>query len=577
MKKLLCYLKEYKKESVLGPLFKLLEATLELFVPLVVAAIIDTGIGNQDRGYVVKMCLVLVLLGLIGLAFSVTAQYFAAKAAVGFVTTIRHVLFGHIQKLSYAELDTQGTSTLITRMTSDMNQVQNGVNLTLRLLLRSPFVVIGAMVMAFTIDVKAALVFVVGIPALAVVVFGVMLACIPLYRKVQNRLDKVLGLTRENLTGVRVLRAFCKEEEQEAEFQKQNQTLTDTQKFVGRISALLNPLTYVIINVAIIALIWIGAIRVDMGIITQGAVVALYNYMSQILTELIKLANLIINITKSVACGNRIQSVLEVEPSVKDGAATVSGDGEAGKSAYSVVFEHAGIRYPDAAQEAVSDITLNVRPGETIGIIGGTGSGKSSMVNLIPRFYDCSSGAVYVDGRNVCTYGLTELRDKSGVVPQKSVLFAGTIRSNMQWGKPDATDEEIFAALEIAQAKDVVSKKEKGLDTEVEQGGKNFSGGQRQRLTIARALVKQPEILILDDSSSALDFATDAALRMAIGSMKHKPTLFIVSQRTSAIQYADKIVVLDDGSVVGIGTHEELMNTCEVYREIYDSQYKRTK
>lgn len=577
MKKLLCYLKEYKKESVLGPLFKLLEATLELFVPLVVAAIIDTGIGNQDRGYVVKMCLVLVLLGLIGLAFSVTAQYFAAKAAVGFVTTIRHVLFGHIQKLSYAELDIQGTSTLITRMTSDMNQVQNGVNLTLRLLLRSPFVVIGAMVMAFTIDVKAALVFVVGIPALAVVVFGVMLACIPLYRKVQNRLDKVLGLTRENLTGVRVLRAFCKEEEQEAEFQKQNQALTDTQKFVGRISALLNPLTYVIINVAIIALIWIGAIRVDMGIITQGAVVALYNYMSQILTELIKLANLIINITKSVACGNRIQSVLEVEPSVKDGAATVSGDGEAGKSAYSVVFEHAGIRYPDAAQEAVSDITLNVRPGETIGIIGGTGSGKSSMVNLIPRFYDCSSGAVYVDGRNVCTYGLTELRDKIGVVPQKSVLFAGTIRSNMQWGKPDATDEEIFAALEIAQAKDVVSKKEKGLDTEVEQGGKNFSGGQRQRLTIARALVKQPEILILDDSSSALDFATDAALRMAVGSMKHKPTLFIVSQRTSAIQYADKIVVLDDGSVVGIGTHEELMNTCEVYREIYDSQYKRTK
>ena len=577
MKKLLCYLKEYKKESVLGPLFKLLEATLELFVPQVVAAIIDTGIGNQDRGYVVKMCLVLVLLGLIGLAFSVTAQYFAAKAAVGFVTTIRHVLFGHIQKLSYAELDTQGTSTLITRMTSDMNQVQNGVNLTLRLLLRSPFVVIGAMVMAFTIDVKAALVFVVGIPALAVVVFGVMLACIPLYRKVQNRLDKVLGLTRENLTGVRVLRAFCKEEEQEAEFQKQNQTLTDTQKFVGRISALLNPLTYVIINVAIIALIWIGAIRVDMGIITQGAVVALYNYMSQILTELIKLANLIINITKSVACGNRIQSVLEVEPSVKDGAATVSGDGEAGKSAYSVVFEHAGIRYPDAAQEAVSDITLNVRPGETIGIIGGTGSGKSSLVNLIPRFYDCSSGAVYVDGRNVCTYGLTELRDKIGVVPQKSVLFAGTIRSNMQWGKPDATDEEIFAALEIAQAKDVVSKKEKGLDTEVEQGGKNFSGGQRQRLTIARALVKQPEILILDDSSSALDFATDAALRMAIGSMKHRPTLFIVSQRTSAIQYADKIVVLDDGSVVGIGTHEELMNTCEVYREIYDSQYKRTK
>lgn len=597
MKKLLRYLKDYKKESVLGPLFKLLEATLELFVPLVVAAIIDTGIGNHDRGYVVKMCLVLVLLGLIGLAFSITAQYFAAKAAVGFVTKIRHVLFAHIQKLSYAELDTQGTSTLITRMTSDMNQVQNGVNLTLRLLLRSPFVVIGAMVMAFTIDVKAALVFAVGIPALAVVVFGVMLACIPLYRKVQNRLDKVLGLTRENLTGVRVLRAFCKEEEQEEKFRKQNQVLTDTQKFVGRISALLNPLTYIIINVAIIALIWVGAIRVDMGIITQGAVVALYNYMSQILTELIKLANLIINITKSVACGNRIQSVLELEPSIKDGAAYSEEKTEVSKgkadgmkmtekchddglcagntSEYSVVFEHAGIRYPEAAQEAVSDISLKVRPGETVGIIGGTGSGKSSLVNLIPRFYDCSSGAVYVDGKNVCDYGLTELRDKIGVVPQKAVLFAGTIRSNMQWGKPDATEQEMFEALEIAQAKDVVMKKEHGLDTEVEQGGKNFSGGQRQRLTIARALVKKPEILILDDSSSALDFATDAALRMAIGAMKQKPTLFIVSQRTSSIQYADKIVVLDDGAVVGIGTHAELMDSCEVYQEIYNSQYKK--
>ena len=614
MKKLLCYLKDYKKESVLGPLFKLLEATLELFVPLVVAAIIDTGIGNDDRGYVAKMCLVLVLLGLIGLAFSITAQYFAAKAAVGFVTKIRHVLFAHIQKLSYAELDTQGTSTLITRMTSDMNQVQNGVNLTLRLLLRSPFVVIGAMVMAFTIDVKAALVFAVGIPALAVVVFGVMLACIPLYRKVQNRLDKVLGLTRENLTGVRVLRAFCKEEEQEAEFRQQNQTLTDTQKFVGRISALLNPLTYVIINVAIIALIWVGAIRVDLGIITQGAVVALYNYMSQILTELIKLANLIINITKSVACGNRIQSVLEVEPSITDGACTrvpadmteqrsqdssytMPAGAPKGQNAssetlpasqreqekkncftgYSVAFDHAGIRYPQAAQEAVSDINLKVRPGETIGIIGGTGSGKSSLVNLIPRFYDCSSGAVYVDGKNVRDYGLTELRDKIGVVPQKAVLFAGTIRSNMEWGKPDATEAEIYAALETAQAKDVVEKKEKGLDTEVEQGGKNFSGGQRQRLTIARALVKNPEILILDDSSSALDFATDAALRMAIGAMDHKPTLFIVSQRTSSIQYADQIVVLDDGDVVGIGTHEELLTSCEVYREIYDSQFKKSK
>ena len=571
MKKLLRYMKDYKKESVLGPLFKLLEATLELFVPLVVAAIIDTGIGNQDRSYVIKMSFVLVLLGLIGLAFSITAQYFAAKAAVGFVTKIRHVLFAHIQKLSYAELDTQGTSTLITRMTSDMNQVQNGVNLTLRLLLRSPFVVIGAMVMAFTIDVKAALVFAVGIPALAVVVFGIMLTCIPLYRKVQNRLDKVLSLTRENLTGVRVLRAFCKEEEQEEEFQRQNQMLTDIQKFVGRISALLNPLTYIIINVAIIALIWIGAIRVDMGIITQGAVVALYNYMAQILTELIKLANLIINITKSVACGNRIQSVLEVEPSIKDGNAHAERMSE-----YRVVFDHAGIRYPQAAEEAVSDISLKIRPGETIGIIGGTGSGKSSLINLIPRFYDCSSGAVYVDGKNVCDYSLAELRSKIGVVPQKAVLFAGTIRSNMLWGKPEATEKEIFDALEIAQAKDVVLKKEKGLDAEVEQGGKNFSGGQRQRLTIARALVKNPEILILDDSSSALDFATDAALRMAIGAMEHKPTVFIVSQRTASIQYADKIVVLDDGAIVGIGSHEELMDSCEVYREIYDSQYNKT-
>lgn len=565
-------MKDYKKESVLGPLFKLLEATLELFVPLVVAAIIDAGIGNQDRSYVIKMSFVLVLLGLTGLAFSITAQYFAAKAAVGFVTKIRHVLFAHIQKLSYAELDTQGTSTLITRMTSDMNQVQNGVNLTLRLLLRSPFVVFGAMVMAFTIDVKAALVFAVGIPALAVVVFGIMLTCIPLYRKVQNRLDKVLGLTRENLTGVRVLRAFCKEEEQEEEFRRQNQLLTDTQKFVGRISALLNPLTYIIINVAIIALIWVGAIRVDMGIITQGAVVALYNYMSQILTELIKLANLIINITKSVACGNRIQSVLEVEPSIKDGNVQAECMSE-----YSVVFDHAGIRYPQAAEEAVSDISLKIRPGETIGIIGGTGSGKSSLINMIPRFYDCSSGAVYVDGKNVCDYSLAELRSKIGVVPQKAVLFAGTIRSNMLWGKPEATEKEIFDALEIAQAKDVVLKKEKGLDAEVEQGGKNFSGGQRQRLTIARALVKNPEILILDDSSSALDFATDAALRMAIGAMEHKPTVFIVSQRTASIQYADKIVVLDDGVIVGVGSHEELMDSCEVYREIYDSQYNKNE
>ena len=574
MKKLLCYLKEYKKESVLGPLFKLLEATLELFVPLVVAAIIDTGIGNQDRGYVVKMCLVLVLLGLIGLAFSVTAQYFAAKAAVGFVTTIRHVLFGHIQKLSYAELDTQGTSTLITRMTSDMNQVQNGVNLTLRLLLRSPFVVIGAMVMAFTIDVKAALVFVVGIPALAVVVFGVMLACIPLYRKVQNRLDKVLGLTRENLTGVRVLRAFCKEEEQEAEFQKQNQTLTDTQKFVGRISALLNPLTYVIINVAIIALIWIGAIRVDMGIITQGAVVALYNYMSQILTELIKLANLIINITKSVACGNRIQSVLEVEPSVKDGAATVSGDGEAGKSAYSVVFEHAGIRYPDAAQEAVSDITLNVRPGETIGIIGGTGSSKSSLVQLIPRLYDVTSGEVKVGGVDVRDYDLETLRDSVAMVLQKNVLFSGTIKENLRWGNEKATDEELIHACKLAQADDFVQTFPHKYDTYIEQGGNNVSGGQKQRLCIARALLKKPKILILDDSTSAVDTKTDALIRKAFLEEIPDTTKIIIAQRVSSVQDADHIIVMDDGKISAYGTHEELLKSSDIYREVYESQVK---
>lgn len=589
MKKLLCYLKDYKKETVLGPLFKLLEATLELFVPLVVAAIIDTGIASQDKGYIVKMCLVLVLLGVVGLAFSITAQYFAAKAAVGFVKKVRHVLFDHIQKLSYAEIDVQGTSTLITRMTSDMNQVQAGINLTLRLLLRSPFVVIGAMIMAFTIDVKAALVFAVGIPALAVVVFGIMLACIPLYRKVQNRLDGVLGLTRENLTGVRILRAFCKEEEQKTEFRQRNQNLTDIQKFVGRISALLNPVTYVIINAAIIALIWIGAIRVDVGILSQGAVVALYNYMSQILTELIKLANLIINITKSVACGNRIQAVLEVQSTITDGESVdlnratpkTAADGEAEnqntQSVIAVEFTNAAICYPGASGEALSGISFTVRRGETVGVIGGTGSGKSSLINLIPRFYDCSQGAVLVNGKDVREYSLSNLRSLIGVVPQKAVLFAGTIRDNMKWGRADATDDDIYAALAVAQAKEIVEQKEEGLDFLVEQGGKNLSGGQRQRFTIARALVKQPEILILDDSSSALDFATDAALRSAIANMPSKPTLFIVSQRTSAIQHADKIIVLDDGEAVGIGTHEELLENCEVYREIYDSQFQHSK
>ena len=575
MKKLLYYLKEYKKETILGPLFKLLEATLELFVPLVVAAIIDTGIANLDRIYIVKMCLVLVLLGVIGLAFSITAQFFAAKAAVGFVKKIRHALFAHIQKFSYAEIDSQGTSTLITRMTSDMNQVQAGMNLTLRLLLRSPFVVIGAMVMAFTIDVKAALVFAVGIPLLAVVVFGIMLACIPLYRKVQSRLDGVLGLTRENLTGVRILRAFCKEEEQKEDFYEKNQKLTDIQKFVGRISALLNPVTYIIINLAIIALVWIGALRVDMGILTQGAVVALYNYMAQILTELITLANLIINITKAVACGNRIQAVLEVRPSILDGNG--SADGTEKRPAAKVEFRNAALCYPGASGDAVSGLSFVADPGDTIGVIGGTGSGKSSLVNLIPRFYECSQGEVCINDRNVRDYPLKTLRTMVGVVPQKAVLFKGTIRDNMKWGCEDASDEEIWNALAVAQAKEIIEQKPEGLDFQVEQGGKNLSGGQRQRLTIARALLKKPQILILDDSSSALDFATDAALRSAIANMEEKPTLFLVSQRTSSLQGADQIIVLDDGEAVGIGTHEELMEHCEVYREIYDSQFHRPK
>lgn len=599
MKKLLVYLKDYRKETILAPLFKMLEATLELFVPLVVAAIIDVGIESRDTAYILRMTLMLILLGAAGLAFSVTAQYFSAKAAAGFVKKLRHVLFSHIQKLSYGELDTQGTSTLITRMTSDMNQVQSGVNLTLRLLLRSPFVVIGAMVMAFTVDPKSAVVFVVDIPALAVVVFGIMIASIPLYRKVQNRLDGVLGLTRENLTGVRVLRAFCKEEEQEDQFRQKNQMLTDAQKFVGRISALLNPVTYVIVNGAVIALIWVGAVRVDMGILTQGAVVALYNYMAQILTELIKLANLIINITKSIACGNRIQAVLEVEPSVTDPEKTGSeflsegteernvvpeadSSGAQDKKAFRdqenvrVEFQSACLRYPEASDEALTDISFTVKAGETIGVIGGTGSGKTSLVNLIPRFYDCCRGRVLVDGRDVRSYSLKELREKIGVVPQKAVLFAGTIRENLQWGKKEATEEEMFRALKIAQVEEIIEKKENGLDSQVEQGGRNFSGGQRQRLTIARALVRQPEILILDDSSSALDFVTDAALRKAVGALEPKPVLFIVSQRTSSIRHADRIVVLEDGHAVGIGTHEELMDSCQVYREIYQSQFHGT-
>lgn len=566
MKKLLVYLKDYIKESILGPLFKLLEALFELFVPLVIAAIIDTGIENGDTGYIIKMCLVLVLLGFVGLAFSITAQYFAAKASVGFVSKIRHVLFGHIQSLSYSELDQIGTSTLITRMTSDMNQVQNGMNLALRLLLRSPFVVFGAMIMAFTIDVPSAMIFVYVTIVLLIVVFGIMLGSIPLYKKVQQKLDAVMTVTRENLTGVRVIRAFCKEDEETDDFVTKNNELTASQKFVGKISALMNPVTYVIINLAIIWLIHTGAVRVETGILTQGAVVALYNYMSQILVELIKLANLIINITKSIACGNRIQAVLDIKPDLESGSSSCNKG--------SVEFDHVNLRYKNAGADSLSDITFTAAKGETIGIIGGTGSGKSSLVNLIPRFYDAASGEVKVGGVNVKDMDVEQLREKIGVVPQKAVLFHGTIRENMQWGVTNASDDEIMEAIEAAQGLDVIKAKG-GLDCEIEQGGKNLSGGQRQRLTIARALVKKPEILILDDSASALDFATDAALRKSLRELDYHPTVFIVSQRTSSIQHADRIIVLDDGAAVGIGTHDELMKSCSVYQEIYNSQFKK--
>jgi len=566
LKKLLVYLKDYIKESILGPLFKLLEALFELFVPLVIAAIIDTGIENGDTGYIIKMCLVLVLLGFVGLAFSITAQYFAAKASVGFVSKIRHVLFGHIQSLSYSELDQIGTSTLITRMTSDMNQVQNGMNLALRLLLRSPFVVFGAMIMAFTIDVPSAMIFVYVTIVLLIVVFGIMLGSIPLYKKVQQKLDAVMTVTRENLTGVRVIRAFCKEDEETDDFINKNNELTASQKFVGKISALMNPVTYVIINLAIIWLIHTGAVRVEAGILTQGAVVALYNYMSQILVELIKLANLIINITKSIACGNRIQAVLDIKPDLESGSSSCN-EG-------SVEFDHVNLRYKNAGADSLSDITFTAAKGETIGIIGGTGSGKSSLVNLIPRFYDAASGEVKVGGVNVKDMDVEQLREKIGVVPQKAVLFHGTIRENMQWGVTNASDDEIMEAIEAAQGLDVIKAKG-GLDCEIEQGGKNLSGGQRQRLTIARALVKKPEILILDDSASALDFATDAALRKSLRELDYHPTVFIVSQRTSSIQHADRIIVLDDGTAVGIGTHDELMKSCSVYQEIYNSQFKK--
>ena len=572
MRKLLRFLKDYKKESILSPLFKLLETSFELFVPLVMAAIIDTGIGNKDGGFILKMCGILILLAIVGLTCSITAQYFAAKAAVGFATKVRHALFDHIQKLSYTEMDTAGTDTMITRMTSDINQAQSGVNMVLRLFLRSPFIVFGAMIMAFTIDVKAALIFVVTIPVLSVVVFGIMIITIPLFRRVQASLDKVLGVTRENLTGSRVIRAFNKEQEEIADFDESNERLTDVQLFVGKISALMNPLTYIIINVALVILIWTGAIQVNIGKISQGEVVALVNYMSQILVELVKLANLIITVTKAIACGNRVQSIFEMETSLVDGNGSKKED-----TGYTVEFRNVSMRYKGAGADTLTGIDFKAKPGDTIGIIGGTGSGKSSVVNLIPRFYDVTEGQVMVDGMDVREYKITDLRDKIGIVPQKAVLFAGTVRSNLAWGKEDATEEEMQQALSVAQAAEVVDKKDGKLDAEVEQGGKNFSGGQKQRLTIARALVKQPEILIMDDSSSALDYATDAKLRQAIHNMPNRPTVFIVSQRAASIMYADKIIVLDDGTVAGTGTHEELLKACSVYQEIYYSQFKRTE
>lgn len=572
MRSLLKYLKDYKKESILAPVFKMLEASFELFVPLVMAAIIDTGIANHDKGYIFRMGGVLVALGLIGLACSVTAQFFSAKAAVGFATKLRHALFSHIQGLSYAELDTLGTNTLITRMTSDVNQLQSGVNLTLRLLLRSPFIVFGAMIMAFTVDVKAALIFVVAIPLLSIVVFGIMIVSLPLYKKVQAALDKVLGRTRENLEGARVIRAFCKEGQEIESFSEENEALLNIQVFVGKISAAMNPLTYIIVNIALVVLLWTGAIRVDGGIITQGAVVALVNYMSQILVELIKMANLIIQITKALACAKRIESILAVENSQQIEDLTQQAKAETDDV---IRFEHVGLTYQGGGEESLTDIDFAVKKGQTIGIIGGTGSGKTSVVNLIPRLYDATRGTVYVDGQDVKTYDPKLLRSKVGIVPQKAVLFAGTIRENLLWGNENATEEQLERALEISQAKEFVDTKEGRLDFKIAQGGKNLSGGQRQRMTIARAVVRDPEILILDDSASALDFATDAKLRHAIREMGNDMVVIIVSQRSSSIQYADQIIVLDDGAVAGIGTHEELLAGCPVYQEIYYSQFPK--
>ena len=572
MKKLLYFMKDYKKESLLAPLFKMLEAFFELFVPLVVASIIDDGIVPKDSGHIIRMCLLLLVLAAVGLTCSITAQYFAAKSAVGAATGIRYELFTHIQTLGYEEMDMVGTSTLITRMTSDINQVQNGINLVLRLFLRSPFIVFGAMIMAFTIDVKAAMIFVVAIILLSIVVFGVMFITKPLYKKVQSGLDTILGTTRENLTGVRVIRAFHQEQAEYNKFLAENEELTSLQKFAGKISGLTNPLTFIIINFAILVLIHTGAVRVSLGTLSQGQVVALYNYMSQILVELIKLASLIISVTKALACFNSIQDGFHIEPSMKEGTKTVAA---AGNTTPAVEFKNVSFTYAGGGDHAVENISFKAMPGQTIGIIGGTGSGKSTLVNLIPRFYDVSEGEVDIAGKNVQDYTYGSLRNTISVVPQKAQLFAGTIRDNLTFGCPDATEEQIEEALAISQAKEFVDTKEGRLDAKIEQGGKNLSGGQRQRLTLARALVPQSDILIMDDSASALDYATDARLRKAIQDMKRKPTVFIVSQRTSSIQNADMILVLDDGKIAGQGTHEQLLKSCNIYREIYETQFKK--
>ena len=574
MKRLMMYLKDYKKESILAPLFKLLEAFFELLVPLVMANIIDYGISNRNMGYIGKMGLLLLLLGVVGLASSITAQFFAAKAAVGFSTQLRQALFDHIEDLSFTDIDKAGTSTMITRMTSDVNQVQSGINMTLRLFLRSPIIVFGAMIMAFTIDVKCALIFVVAIPLLSVVVFGIILSTIPMYKKVQSKLDQVLGITRENLTGVRVIRAFHQEAKESDRFRENNEALSAMQIFVGKISACMNPVTYIIVNGAIIALIYTGAVQVNIGNLSQGEVVAIINYMNQILVELVKLANLIVTMTKALACAERVASVFDIgADAAYVGAQNQKLADKVDKSAPFLDFKHVSLTYQGAGAPTLQDMNFTVNRGDTVGIIGGTGSGKTSLVNLIPGFYPATEGEILLEGRDIRTMSDEELRGRIGVVPQKAVLFKGTIRSNLQWGKPDATEEEMWKALELAQASEVVDGKPGKLDATVAQNGKNFSGGQRQRLTIARALVRNPEILILDDSASALDYATDAKLRAAIRTLEDKTTTFIVSQRASTIRHADKIIVLDDGEIAGMGNHDELLKDCTVYQEIYYSQY----